>query len=130
MNSLEFINREIEYYKQKKDKAVEWYAFLIEHHGSYAQINRAEEERDAINNYLDNLQQIQAELEAWYVVKPNLRFEEHSHAWIYLDRISKDHPSYRIIEKELLKNNIRSTTVVIKEGNKITVRREEVKDNG
>lgn len=76
MTSLEFIKKEIEYYKQKKDKAVEWYVFLIEHNGSPAQTKRAEVEKDAVSNYLDNLQQIKSELEAWYSIKQGIKLCE------------------------------------------------------
>lgn len=94
MTSLEFIEKEINYYKQKKDKAVEWYVFLIEHNGSSAQTKRAEEEKDAVSNYLDNLLQIKNILEAWeelnklFIIKP-----------YYQDKENNKHPAIMIQHK-------------------------------
>ena len=116
MNSLKLINEEIE----KLKTFLELDDVLCE---------LSDNEYKLYNDRLQTLQYIKNELEAWYVVKPNIRFEEHSRAWIYLDRISQDSPSYRVIEKSITKNNISSTTLVIKEGNKITVKREEVTNN-
>ena len=118
MNSLEIINKRIKFLEDMifMDLA------LIEDEDDLEGI--AEKQKE-----LNILQQIKEELEAWYVIQPNIRFEEHSRAWIYLDKIYQDEPSYSIIEKKLL-NNPRSITVVSKEGNKITVKRTlEVEDD-
>ena len=116
MNSLKIINEEIE----KLKTILELDDVLCE---------LSDNDHKFYNDKLQTLQQIKNELEAWYVIQPNIRFEEHSRAWIYLNKIYKDEPSYSVIEKILLKNT-KSITVVTKEGNKITVERAlEVNNN-
>ena len=110
MTSLEFIEKEIEFLEDMINMDLA----LVEDEFDLQEIANKQKR-------LEMYQQIKAEIEAWYVVKPHLRFEEHSRTWIYLDRISKDCPSYSVIEKELLKN-IRSIAVVTKEGDTTTVK--------
>lgn len=115
MNSLEFIDKEIESLKA-----------MLELDDVLCELS--DNDYKFCNDRLKTLHQIKSELEVWYVVKPCIRFEEHSRAWIYLNKIYKDEPSYSVIEKNLLKNT-KSITVVTKEGNKVTVDRAlEVQD--
>jgi hypothetical protein len=126
MNSIEWIDEQIE----EINKTIEHLKIRIIEDKEFPSLVKGHMEKvENITQLKELFELIKSELEAWYVVKPNLRFEEHSHAWIYLDRIPKDDPSYSVIEKNLLNNKIRTTTVVTKEGNKITVRRGEIKNN-
>ena len=80
MNSLEFIDKEIESLKA-----------MLELDDVLCELS--DNDYKFCNDRLKTLHQIKSELEVWYVVKPCIRFEEHSRAWIYLNKIYKDEPS-------------------------------------
>ena len=100
MNILEFINQEIERFEKKISKLREDQAFHLnyEHEDEAIEIDFEIEE---YQDLLETLYQIKTELENWEVVKRRLKKEKYTGAYIYMKNITKDHPSYRAIEKSL-----------------------------
>lgn len=118
MNSLEFIEKEIE----QIEREIKYKKLYIENNPNDKplKLELISIMIGSLEKKLTHLQQIKCELEAWFVVKSFIRFEEHSRAWIYLNKIYKDEPSYSVIEKNLQKNE-RSIATVTKEKNEVTV---------
>lgn len=95
MNSLEFINKEIE------QTQTSYEAFELD----YELFHRESDKRDTekLIQKLIHLKQIKAELEAWKVVKHKLR----KSTFIIMDSIPITHPGYRTIEKVLEVSNVK-----------------------
>lgn len=94
MNKLEYINGKIDFYKERLATIKNCKKVCVRED----QLEELSKEETFYTEILQTSKQIKAELEAWEVVRQRLKIG----SFITMDRISKDHSSYRTIEKVLI----------------------------
>lgn len=94
MNSLEYIEKEIDTYNQLKERAI----LRIADEDDETELYKLQRHIDTLNKRIPIFQQIKAELEAWYVVKDKTMGNDYYYE-IIIYKSEKD--DYKKFEKAL-----------------------------